>query len=82
MFEISLQQLVDFSISSQIEIDVPELEESLLDPYKPLNEFDSMHLKDDIEWLKENDDDSYQPLELLYKYMEVNGIDECCITPE
>lgn len=80
MFEISLQQLVDYSISYQIEIDVPLLEESLLDPFKPDNKFDSMYLKDDIEWLKENGDSSYEPLELLYKYMEDNDIEECYIT--
>jgi hypothetical protein len=80
MYEISLQQLVDYSTKLETEIDVPFFEEKLIDPYsKNNNSYDTMYLKDDIEWMKENGDDSYLPLEVLYQYMEDNHIEECCV---
>ena len=80
MYEISLQQLVDYSIKLETEIDVPFFEEKLIDPYSEnSNSYDSMYLKDDIDWLKENGDDSYLPLEVLYQYMEDNQIEECYV---
>lgn len=80
MCEVSLQQLFDYSMKIETDIDILSFEEKLIDPYSENNNsYDSMYLKDDIDWLKENGDNSYLPLEVLYKYMEDNKIEECYV---